>query len=910
MQAIHDLKPSFNAGELSPRLAGRVDFAKFPSGLATLENLLPFPEGGVTRRPGSRYGANTKSAAVKGRLKRFQFSTTQAYIAEYAEQNIRFYRNQGQINSEDITASISNGDFTSNITNWNDISSGGGSISHDATNGRLSLVGSTTAGEAEQEVTNASAVEHVLKFQVLGIAGDSVTLRVGTATGGSQLKSFTAFVGYHTIAFTATAANFFVQFAGPTDKTVQIDNVSLIDDSPIELTTPYAEADLYEIEGPQSADVLYQFHNSYPTYKMERRGNTTWSFVEVAFQDGPYLDTNTEATTLTPAATTGKGINVTASSITGINGDTGFQSTDVGRLIRIDNPASGVDWGWAVITSVTSTTVVVVDIKRDFATTNADANWRIGAWSATTGYPGAATFFEQRLYTGNNGDQPQTFWASQTDDFENFTPDSDPSTAGVFDGTVEDDDAITYTLAADDINAIFWLTAGEDSLSIGTSGGVWIPSSNGAAITPLDIAVKRQVTSKAAQIQPVRVDNVVLFPQKAKRKLLEFSFTFETDGFKSANMTRLAQHITKGGIVEIDYAEEPDSVVWVVRNDGALLSMTFRRDEDVVGWARHFLGGQFAGGNTVTATDISFTASQTISSVAKAFRDFKAGDILLIDGSGSNDFADIGYVTIDTVSDDHGTITIVEETAVTEAAGASITITAMSEPVVESVATIPGADDAGQVFSSNDRDEVWLQVKRTINGATVRTVEFLEGQFETGDTQADAFYVDSGITYDGVSTTSITGLTHLEGETVRVWADGAIQPDKVVTSGAITIETAAKKVQTGLPYGHILKTLRFEGGNPSGTSVGKTQRVYNIGFILLNCHTLKVGPALDDLTPVTDFREVDDSMDEAVPLFTGSYSEEFDGDWDDDPRIFIKSDDPAPFTLLAMAPERSNNALK
>ena len=910
MAAVHDLKPSFNAGELSPRLAGRVDFSKFPAGVEILQNFIPFPEGGITRRPGSRYASATKTSTVKGRLKRFEFSTTQAYMLSYGEKNIRFYRNQQAILAENITASIANGTFTSNITSWSDISAGGGSISHDATNDRLNLVGSTTEGEAEQEVTNSTAVEHVLRFQVLGIAGDSVTLRVGTSTGASDLKSFTAYVGFHTIAFTATAANFFVQFAGPIDKTVQVDDVSLIDNAAIELTTPYTEAHLFQVEGPQSADVLYQFHTSYPEYKLERRGHTTWSFVEVANIDGPYLDQNITTTTMAPAAATGKGINVTASAITGINSDTGFQSTDVGRLIRIDNPGSGVDWGWGVITSITSTTVAVVDIKRDFGATSADARWRFGAWSETTGRPGAASFFEQRLYTGNNGDQPQTFWASQTDDFENFTPDSDPTTDGVFEGTVEADDAITYTLAANDINAIFWMTAGEDSLSIGTSGGVWKPSSEGAAITPLDIAVKRQVTSKAAQIHPVRVDNVVLFAQKAKRKILEFSFSFETDGFKSADMTRLAQHITKTGIVEMAYAEEPDSVVWVVRGDGALLGMTFRRDEDVVGWAKHYLGGQYAGGTAVTATDISFTATDTIASVTFAFENYSVGDVLFIAGSTSNDFADIGLVTITAISDDGGTATVSGGTVVTEAAGASITITAMSEPVVESVAVIPGNNGAGQTLDSSDRDEVWLIVKRTINGTTVRTVEFLENQFETGDVQEDAFYVDSGITYSGASTTAMTGLDHLEGETVSIWADGAIQARQVVVSGAITLPEAATKVQMGLPYSHLMKTLRAEGGNASGTSVGKIQRIYAISYILLNSHTLTFGPNLDNLSPVTDFRETNNQMDYAVPLFTGSYFKEFEGDWEDDPRIFIKSDDPSPFTLLAIAPERGNNARK
>lgn len=913
MPIVHDLKPSFNAGELSPRLAGRVDFTKFPNGLELLQNFIPLSEGGITRRSGSRYVADTKTSTVKSRLKKFEFSTTQAYILEYGEQNIRFYRNQGQIFSEDITASITNGTFTGNITGWDDVSSGGGSISHDATNDRLNLnANGANLPHAEQEVTNATAIEHVCRFQILGAAGDFVTFRVGTSSTSANIINFSAGVGFHTIAFTATAANFFLQFIGASSKVTQVDNVSLIDNAPIELTTPYAEADLFTIEGPQSADVLYQFHRSYPPYKLERRGNTTWSFIEVAFKDGPYLDQNTTATTLTPSAIAGKSLTITASGVIGINDDTGFQPTDVGRLIRIDNAASGVDWGAARIVSVTSTTVVLADIiaGRSFSATTGDVNWRFGSWSDTTGYPWTGTFFEQRLYTGNSTTQPQTFWASQTDDFENFTPDSDPTTDTIFDGTVEDDDAITYTLAADDINAIFWMTAGEDSLSIGTSGGVWIPSSQGAAITPLDIAVKRQVTSKAAKVQPVRVDNVVLFSQKAKRKVLEFSFSFETDGFKSADMTRLAQHITKGGIVEMTYAEEPDSVVWVVREDGVLLGMTFRRDEDVVGWGRNILGGRFPGGNSVaTASDISFTAPDTITSAASLLGGFETGDVLFITDSTSNNFAQIDFLTVEAVADDGSTVTTVEQTVVTEAAAGTDSIIAMSEAVVESVAVIPGADESSQVLPSNDRDEVWVQVKRTINGSTVRQVELLETQFEDGDIQSDAFYIDSGITYDGVSTTAITGLAHLEGETVRIWADGSIQPDQIVSGGAITLDTAAKKAQIGLPYSHLMKTLRIEGGNPAGTSVGKIQRIYAISFILLNSHTLSFGPSLTELEN-HDFREVSDPMDEGVPFFTGSTFHEFDGNWSDDPRIFIKNDDPAPFTLLAMAPERGDNALK
>jgi hypothetical protein len=132
--------------------------------------VIPLPEGGLMRRPCTRYVSELLSSSVKGRLRPFQFSTTQAYMLELGANAMRFYRHQARISANNITASITNGTFTSNITNWTDRSTGGGSIAHDATNGRLSLVpggtGATDIGWAEQQVTNASAVEHVLKCWV------------------------------------------------------------------------------------------------------------------------------------------------------------------------------------------------------------------------------------------------------------------------------------------------------------------------------------------------------------------------------------------------------------------------------------------------------------------------------------------------------------------------------------------------------------------------------------------------------------------------------------------------------------------------------------------------------------------------------------------------------------------------
>ena len=831
MPRVHDLKAALSAGELSDRLAARLDFVKYPAGMETCENLIPLSEGGVMRRPGTRHVAEIKSSSVKGRLKKFQFSVTQAYVVEMCDSALRFYRNQARIAVSNTDASISNGTFTSGITDWDNRSTGGGSIAHDATNFDLNLVpggtASTDIGWAEQDVTTTNTnQEHVIKFRVKGDPGDKIEFQVGTAASGAQtLAAVEKEVGYHCVAFTPTTSPFYVQFrnvGSNANKTISIDDVSIIDNAPVEIDSPWPEAELYDVEGPQTADVLYLFHDATPTHKLLRSGHTSWSLVEVPWQDGPYLDLNITSTTLTPGATSGVAVTVTASSVVGINDNTGFQATDIGRLVRIDNPAAGVAWGWGIIVARTSTTVVTVHVKKAFGATTADTRWKLGAWSATTGYPQCATFFEQRLYAANTTDQPDTFWASQTDDFENQKPDNDAD-------TVEADDAFSRTLSADTVDAIYWISAGEDRLVIGTAGSEWVPRSTGEALTALDISIRRQTTHGSAKVPPARVGSVVLFAQRAKRKIREFGLSQQSvsDSYVAPDMCRLANHIMRGGIVEMDYAEEPESIVWVVRNDGQLLSMTYRRDEDVVGWGRHILGGSFGSGNAV----------------------------------------------------------------------------------VESVAVIPGTNGSGQVQDSSSRDEVWLIVKRTINGQTKRYVEFIERAFETGDDQEDAYYVDSMVTYDGASTTTLTGFDHLEGQTLRIWANGAIHPNKTVASAQITLDSAKTVVQAGLGYTHTMKALKVTAGNPAGTPVGKKKRIYGLTFVLLNSHTLKFGPDADNLTE-RDFRLVTDSMDAGAALFTGEKFVEFPGNWTEDARIVIQSDDPAPFTLLAMAPEIVVNPLK
>jgi hypothetical protein len=819
MPIAYPAQLSLNGGEFSPRMIARTDFARYPLGCSVLENFLPLPQGGATRRPGTVFVAEIKDSLSFTRPLPFVFSDEQAYIIEAGSLYFRFYRDRGRIEAADTDAAIANGTFDSGITSWTDQSGVGSSIAHDAANGRLSLTSNgTTNAHAEQSVAVTSAYQnalHVLRFRTFGAPGDKVKLRIGISSTGTQIVNDLEFeTGFHTHSFTPGATTFYVQFLNSTGKTLQVDDISLIDNSPVEVGTPYGTTALSRLQYAQSADVLYICHSSFPVYKLSRTGHSSWSMTEVAFQDGPWGENlSGSGTTMTPSSLTGYGVSYIASGTAGINNGDGFKSTDIGRLVRTQHSNS---WSWGVIVDVLSTTQVLVDIKRDNQALSATGNIRLGAWSGATGYPAVVTFFEQRLCFAATSGQPQTLWLSQSSDFENMSPDSLNETTSDWDGTVEDDDAIDYTISADQVNVIRSLVSARQ-LYIGTIGGEWTVDSDGSLLTPSDIAVRRQTTFGFSTVRPILLRGRMLFLQRAARKVMEFVFSLEQDNFQALDLTVLAEHVSRTGITDIAYQQEPDSILWTVRTDGQVPSLTYLPEQgsSVIGWSRHIFGGSFGSGDAVC----------------------------------------------------------------------------------EGVAVIP----------VDGRDEPWFVIKRTIGGQTKRYFEYLPAGFETGDDETLAVYADSSLTYNGTSATSISGLDHLEGQSVAITADGAVHPNKTVASGSVTLEYAAEKVVIGLPFTHTYESLRWEAGNPAGTAQGQTKRINGVTITLLESGPgTQIGPTSATLSTIP-WRSVTDSMDTAIPLFTGDKYIEIEGNYDTDTRVRIEGSSPVPFTLLAVMPKIRTN---
>jgi len=212
---------------------------------------------------------------------------------------------------------------------------------------------------------------------------------------------------------------------------------------------------------------------------------------------------------------------------------------------------------------------------------------------------------------------------------------------------------------------------------------------------------------------------------------------------------------------------------------------------------------------------------------------------------------------------------------------------------VECVATMPAPDGAAT--------DLWLIVRRQINGQTVRYVEILHRALSNDGPQADAFYVDCALSYSGEPVMTLAGLNHLEGQTVQILTDGAVHPDRIVAQGTVTLEWPASTIHAGLPAPCRIATMGIAGGSQNGTAQGKTKRVTNVKVRVHRTLGGALGSAPDKLETL-DFRHADIPMGSPPELYTGEKNVVWPGGYESESRIWYINEQPLPVTLLAFMP--------
>ena len=914
MARIDPIQTNFTSGELSQKLMGRVDIAKYANGVDTLENFLIMLQGGITRRPGTRFIAETKDSSKASRLIPFQYSADQDYVMEVGDLYIRLFSNSASLLTLSQFTSQYPTAHTAAYVKATSTYAGDQYLPHFATDPAKSLVGagaqnswiSANGSTANQrfhiDLGSAKVVTRLYyenfhdtalypdtgakNFTVWGSneATAFAELTYGTDTDWTQLTTdISQFIQHpganvadprYVVVTNSTAYRYYaIKIADNWGGVgwVGLRRIELQTTlSSTEITSPYIEADIFQINQAHKGDLKYLTHGDYAPRKLSRTSATAFSLDLVNFVRGPFLDANDTATTITPSAATGAGITLTASVAI-------FDETHVGSLWRVNN---------AVVKIVTVAagglkTVATADVQAEpggaagnIGGTSAYTAWAEGAFSGYRGYPAICAFHDGRLYYACTEHEPQKAWGSVLYDYDNFDVDD-----------ASDDDAVTFEIATEERVAIRWLSSGNKALSIGSTGGTFSAygTSNGP-ITPTDIQVNRDTNYGSALLPAKKISSFLYYVQRNLHKVRELSYYYDYDVTRASDMTMLADLILRdgNGVVDWDYQQSPNDRLWCVRSDGQLAVITRNPEQDVMGWSRIIAGADAVGNGAFESVcvipkaedddQVWVVVKRVINGTTKRFIEFfmaedfdETWDAVCLDSSLSLDSPKI------------------------------ITGATSANPVV--------ITSVGHGFSNGD------QVK--INGVVGMT-ELNDGIYLVADKTDDTFeltsltsvdingsaygsYVSGGEVRKMVN--NVTGLTHLEGETVQVQVDGDVPATNsfVVTGGTLVPDLTDKAavIHVGLPNTPLMKTLRPEGGSQLGTSQGKIKRIPNITARFYRTRACQLGIA----TKQDRF-----TFDE---LYTGDKNIPVPMGWDGDSQLVVTSDKPLPLTLIALMPRIS-----
>ena len=648
--------------------------------------------------------------------------------------------------------------------------------------------------------------------------------------------------------------------------------------APYEIASPYAAADLAMLKFTQSADVMYLVHPKYKPKVLSRLADTNWTITDFNCEEGPFAPVNLTLTTITPSALTG---NITLTASAGV-----FNAGQVGALFKLEHDveaqtlsaalggvgATGAVKGqgqWSLTTHGIWTGKICLEKSEDNG-----ATWkRLRTYGAKDEYNVIASGTEDELVLL----RVRAFtWASGSVSidlqFEPYTAIGIVRITGVSDSTH----------ASATVIKELGSTAATDTWS----EGAWSESRGWPAAN-------------------VFYQNRLVFGNTAKEPQTLWAS-------KTGDYTNFA---VSSPVVDDDAITTP----LVSERVNAIRSL--KAMSEILGLTA---GGHWKigpGGDSSALTPTSVAAVQQGYYGASALDPLIIGNRILYTQEKGSTVRDIGY---DFQSDSYmgNDLTLLAEhlfrnRKIVEWAyqqepngviwcicddGMLLGFTYLREQEVwgwhrhetdgtfESVCTIPG----------EDRDEVWFIVNRTINGQTRRYVEQMAARMTTTE-PVDQYFVDCGLSYNGIPVKTFSGLGHLEGKTVSILADGNVHPKQVVTGGSITLSGAASKVHIGLGYVCDLETLNVDFPTKTGTIQTRYKRITKATLRVENTRGAFIGPSFDKLYELK--MRSHETWGAPITLFTGDKDMQFNTGSDREGHVCVRMSDPLPITILAIVAE-------
>ena len=657
---------------------------------------------------------------------------------------------------------------------------------------------------------------------------------------------------------------------------------------PYEISTPYLTADLRGLQYVQSGDVVTIVHKNYAPRTLSRTGDTAWTLALLTF--APSIAAPTNATTDNP----GTAVYYVVTAVKAETYEESVQSNLAGTHIATTSSSQKVVINWAAVSGAQEynvykqkngvfgylgvakgTSFVDDGLSPDVTETPPqDRN----PFPTVGDYPAVVSYYQQRQLFASSTNNPEKVWMSRTGNYKNFSIRS----------PLQDDDAITFTIAGRQVNKIEHLLEIGNMLIL-TSGGEWLMLGDAdGVVRPSAINLKQQGYTGSSNIPPIVVGNNALYVQARGTICRDLRYDFQSDGYTGRDLTVFAAHLFDGySIVAWDYAQIPHSIVWTVRSDGVLLGLTYVREHEVWGWHRHDTDGLFEDVVAIPENNedaVYVVVKRTVNGVTKRYieRFASRGTSQTLDIKRDAFFLDCGG-TYDGKNTGSTTLTVT--------AGTGLTV--QQTQVLTSSASLFSAGDVGNSF------------EMTVAGTTIR-FSVLAYTSATSVTVQPSKNVPVG--FAGVATTSwakcvdeISGLTYLIGKTVSILADGNVHPQRTVdNTGKIVLDRPYSVVHVGLPYLSAIKTLALDAQNAE-TLVDKHKIITKVSMQVESSRGIFAGP---DEAHLREYKQRQyEPYNEPVALATRLVEVQTTAQWDKNAQVVVEQQDPIPITILSIVPQ-------